>query len=190
MSKTLNLTETTELIDAVVNTVFIETDGVLDYHPEYLELAKAYYKIWYYVPEMIIEGETISDFYIRFVNGEYKEALANYADIRQSAYIDNAIDKKVEYKSKQISNPLTYSLSRVLNAIADIAESNKNNFDNVDMQKLADGFVNLGEKFDMEKATQMIIDSVKKETKETTDKKSKLQMTTKKTTKKGDVNEK
>ena len=187
MNKILTLTDTARLVNTVVDTVFIETDGVMDFHPEYLEIAKVYYKVWYYVPEMIVDGDTISEFYEKYINGEYDETLANYVDIKQSKYIDNAIDSKIEYKKNQISNPVSTSIARLCNAVADVAESSKDNFTDVDVKKFVDGLSSLGDKFDTEKAVQMILDKNKKPDGTVGDATSKeIKIKPKKTTKKGE----
>lgn len=164
MNKIISLSDTTALVDAVVDAVFMERDGKIDYFPEYLEVAKAYYKVFFYYPEMI-EGETIFDFYIKYINGEYNDALNNYVDIKQSQYIDDAIDRKIVFRQNQVVNPLAYSLSNVLDNIAALTEIQKTNFEDVDMKKLVDGISSFGENFDTEKAIKLLTEnkpSVKK----------------------------
>ncbi len=171
MNKIISLNETTALVNAVVDTVFMEKDGRIDYFPEYLDVAKAYYKVFFYVPEMLIEGETIFDFYVRYINGEYNEALNEFVDVRQSQYIDNAIDRKIAFRQNQIVNPFAYSLTKLLDNISAVTETQKTNFDNLDMKKLVDGIAAMGEKFDTEKVIELLIDkkaSTKKTTQRTT----------------------
>lgn len=158
MNKVISLNATTALVDAVVDTVFIEKDGRIDYFPEYLDVAKAYYKVFFFAPEMVIEGETIFDFYVKYINGEYNEALNNYVDVRQSKYIDKAIDKKIAFRQNQIINPFACSLTRLLNNVSSVVEKYSKYFEGVDVNKLIDGISAMGEKFDTEKAIELLID--------------------------------
>lgn len=179
MNKIISLSETTALIDAVVDTVFMERDGRIDYFPEYLEVTKAYYKIFFYYPEMI-EGETIFDFYTKYINGEYNEALNNYVDVKQSQYIDNAIDRKIEFRQNQVVNPLAYSLSNLLDNISYVIENQSKNFEGADVKKLIDGISAFGEKFDTEQAIKLLTE------KRTTAKKPTQRKTKAKVEKNGD----
>ncbi len=171
MNKVISLNETTALVDAVVDTVFMEKDGKIDYFPEYLEVAKAYYKVFFYAPQMIIEGETIIDFYLKYINGEYNEALNNYVDVRQGEYIDSAIEKKIAFRQNQIVNPFAYSLTKLLDNISAVTEIQKTNFKDVDMKRIVEGISAFGEKFDVEKAIELLTDKKISE-KKTTQKKT------------------
>ena len=102
MKKTLDLREISEIVSAVSELVFVETDGVMDYHPEYLEATKAYYKVLFYMPEMILENETIFDFYNRYLNGDFTESMNNFIDPIQSRYIDNVVDEKIDFMKKRL----------------------------------------------------------------------------------------
>lgn len=179
MNRIISLSETTALVDAVVDTVFMEKDGRIDYFPEYLDVAKAYYKVFFFTPQMIIEGETIFDFYVKYINGEYNEALSNYVDARQGEYIDNAIEKKIAFRQNQIVNPFAYSLTKLLDNISAVTEIQKTNFDTVDINKLIEGISAMGEKFDMEKAIELLTDK-KASSKKTTQGNIKLKTATKK----------
>ncbi len=158
MKKVISLNDTTALIDAVVDVVFMEKDGKIDYFPEYLDVAKAYYKIFFYYPG-IIEGETIYNFYTKYINGEYDNILNNNVDIKQNRYIDNAIDEKIEFRKNQIVNPFAYSLTKLLDSISAAIEMSKTNFENVDMKKLIDGISAMGEKFDTEQAIKLLTEN-------------------------------
>lgn len=126
MRKTIELIEMSELVNAVVKTVFItdETTGQIDYRPEYVEVVKAFFKMKFYAPDEIIdyndniENFNIEDFYIDWVNGKYIETLNNI-DMAQNNNIDKAITEKIEYVKAQVGNPLNNALASLINIIQD-----------------------------------------------------------------------
>lgn len=158
MAKIISLADTTDLVNAVVDMVFTETDGVMEYYPEYLDVTKAYYKVFFLAPEEI-GGMTIFDFYEDYINGKFNEILVNDVDIRQNEYIDKAIDEKIEFKKNQLTNPLTNSFVRFIDNVSNIAETQLKNFDGVDTNKLLDGISAMGEKFDMKEAVDMLVNT-------------------------------
>ena len=157
MKKTLDLREISEIVNAVSDLVFIEKDGILDYYPEYLDVTKAYYKILYFVPEMILENETIFDFYTRYTDGELTETLNNYVNPVQSQYIDKAIDEKIEFKKNKLTNPLADSLTRLLDNISKIAESQQQTFNEVDMNSVIKGISNISENMSAEDIAEIFV---------------------------------
>lgn len=175
MAKIISLADTTTLVNAVVDMVFTEKEGVMEYYPEYLDVTKAYYKMFFLAPEEIT-GMTIFEFYGDYINGKFNKILTNDVDIKQNAYIDKAIDEKIEFKKNQLTNPLANSLVKLINNIANIAETQVKNFDGVDINKLLDGISTMGEKFDMKEAVDMLVN-----TKYPTDDKSTKKKSTKKT---------
>ena len=126
MRKTIELIEMSELVNAVVNTVFItdKTTGQIDYRPEYVEVVKAFFKMRFYAPDEIIgyndniENFNIEDFYIDWVNGKYIETLNNI-DIAQNNNIDKSVAEKIEYVKAQVGNSLNNALSSLINIIQD-----------------------------------------------------------------------
>ena len=126
MRNTIELIEMSELVNAVVKTVFItdEITGQIDYRPEYVEVVKAFFKMKFYAPDEIIdyndniENFNIEDFYIDWVNGKYIETLNNI-DIAQNNNIDKSIAEKIEYVKAQVGNPLNNALASLINIIQD-----------------------------------------------------------------------
>lgn len=125
MRKTIELIEMSELVNAVVKTVFItdETTGQIDYRPEYVEVVKAFFKMKFYAPDEIVDNNDennvdIESFYIDWVNGKYIETLSNI-DMAQNNNIDKAIDEKIEYVKAQVGNPLNNALASLINIIQD-----------------------------------------------------------------------
>lgn len=126
MRKTIELIEMSELVNAVVKTVFItdEVTGQIDYRPEYVEVVKAFFKMKFYAPDEIIdyndniENFNIEDFYIDWVNGKYIETLNNI-DMAQNNNIDKSIDEKIGYIKSQVGNPLNNALASLINIIQD-----------------------------------------------------------------------
>ena len=138
MRKTIELIEMSELVNAVVNTVFItnKTTGQIDYRPEYVEVVKAFFKMNFYAPDEIIgyndniENFNIEDFYIDWVNGKYIETLNNI-DVAQNNNIDKSIAEKIEYIKAQVGNPLNNVLSSLINIIQDGIDMFTSSFGNL-----------------------------------------------------------
>lgn len=161
MAKMITLMEVSMLIDEVIDSVFTEVDGVMDYTPEHLEVAKAYYKVYFFAKDKLVDmgdKDDIYSFYINYLNGGYKEVFANEIDIRQNEYIDRAIEQKIEFKQRQAINPISYALTRLINTINITVKTQGDKFKDIDVQKLTEAFSAMGDKFDMEKVIEILID--------------------------------
>ena len=141
MRKTIELIEMSELVNAVVKTVFITDDvtGQIDYRPEYVEVVKAFFKMKFYAPDEIADNIAdnndennvdIESFYIDWVNGKYIETLNNI-DMAQNNNIDKAIDEKIEYVKAQVGNPLNNALASLINIIQDGIDMFTSSFGNL-----------------------------------------------------------
>ena len=132
MRKTIELIEMSELVNAVVKTVFItdEVTGQIDYRPEYVEVVKAFFKMKFYAPDEIADNNDIESFYIDWVNGKYIETLSNI-DIVQNSNIDKSIAEKIEYVKAQVSNPLNNALASLINIIQDGIDMFTSSFGNL-----------------------------------------------------------
>ena len=137
MRKTIELIEMSELVNAVVKTVFITDDvtGQIDYRPEYVEVVKAFFKMKFYAPDEVADNNDennvdIESFYIDWVNGKYIETLNNI-DMAQNNNIDKAIDEKIEYVKAQVGNPLNNALASLINIIQDGIDMFTSSFGNL-----------------------------------------------------------
>ena len=132
MRKTIELIEMSELVNAVVKTVFITDDvtGQIDYRPEYVEVVKAFFKMKCYAPDEIADNNDIESFYIDWVNGKYIETLSNI-DMAQNNNIDKSINEKIEYIKAQVGNPLNNALASLINIIQDGIDMFTSSFGNL-----------------------------------------------------------
>ena len=132
MRKTIELIEMSELVNAVVKTVFItdETTGQIDYRPEYVEVVKAFFKMKFYAPDEIADNNDIESFYIDWVNGKYIETLSNIG-MAQNNNIDKSINEKIEYIKAQVGNPLNNALASLINIIQDGIDMFTSSFGNL-----------------------------------------------------------
>lgn len=132
MRKTIELIEMSELVNAVVKTVFItdEVTGQIDYRPEYVEVVKAFFKMKFYAPDEIADNNDIESFYIDWVNGKHIETLSNI-DMAQNNNIDKSIAEKIEYVKGQVSNPLNNALASLINIIQDGIDMFTSSFGNL-----------------------------------------------------------
>ena len=132
MRKTIELIEMSELVNAVVKTVFItdEITGQIDYRPEYVEVVKAFFKMKFYAPDEIADNNDIESFYIDWVNGKYIETLSNI-DMAQNNNIDKSINEKIEYIKAQVGNPLNNALASLINIIQDGIDMFTSSFGNL-----------------------------------------------------------
>lgn len=142
MRKTIELIEMSELVNAVVKTVFItdEITGQIDYRPEYVEVVKAFFKMKFYAPDEIVDNDNndtnnvdnidIESFYTDWVNGKYIETLSNI-DMVQNNNIDKSIAEKIEYVKAQVGNPLNNALVSLINIIQDGIDMFTSSFGNL-----------------------------------------------------------
>lgn len=137
MRNTIELIEMSELVNAVVKTVFItdEITGQIDYRPEYVEVVKAFFKMKFYAPDEIADNNDennidIESFYLDWVNGKYIETLNNI-DMAQNNNIDRSVAEKIEYVKAQVGNPLNNALASLINIIQDGIDMFTSSFGNL-----------------------------------------------------------
>lgn len=131
MRDTITLIEMSELVNAVVQTVFIENEvtGQIDYRPEYVPVVRDFIKMKYYSPDEL-ETDNINDFYSSWINGGYRETLDRINPL-QNKEIDMSIDKKIDYVKTQVGNPLNNALASLINIIQDGIDVFSSSFGNL-----------------------------------------------------------
>lgn len=131
MRDTITLIEMSELVNAVVQTVFIkdEVTGQIDYRPEYVPVVRDFIKMKYYSPDEL-EIDNINDFYSLWINGGYRETLDRINPL-QNNEIDMSIDKKIDYVKTQVGNPLNNALASLINIIQDGIDVFSSSFGNL-----------------------------------------------------------
>lgn len=131
MRDTITLIEMSELVNTVVQTIFIkdEVTGHIDYRPEYIPVVKDFIKMKYYSPDEL-ETDNITDFYSLWINGGYRETLDRINPL-QNNEIDLSIDKKIDYVKTQVGNPLNNALVSLINIIQDGIDTFSSSFGNL-----------------------------------------------------------
>lgn len=131
MRDTITLIEMSELVNAVVQTVFIkdEVTGQIDYRPEYVPVVRDFIKMKYYSPDEL-ETDSINDFYSSWINGGYRGTLDRINPL-QNKEIDMSIDKKIDYVKTQVGNPLNNALVSLINIIQDGIDIFSSSFGNL-----------------------------------------------------------
>ena len=191
MRKTIELIEMSELVNAVVKTVFITDDvtGQIDYRPEYVEVVKAFFKMKFYAPDEVADNIAdnndennvdIESFYIDWVNGKYIETLNNI-DMAQNNNIDKAIDEKIEYVKAQVGNPLNNALASLINIIQDGIDMFTSSFGNLSADDIKNVMVQANNIVEgLDKNTKKVVKAVTENVVEKTEKTEKTNAQTKK----------
>lgn len=110
-------------IDRIVNSVFVEVDGKVDYRPEYLKTASEFYKILAFCPEAIAEDEfenglmSMNDFFENIESGKYVTELGEIKDHPQCLEIDEYVEKKIAFKLSQMANTFGFAAGELLNTL-------------------------------------------------------------------------
>lgn len=145
----LSMSDVSDIVNAIVETVFVELDGRVDYAPEYYEVMSAYWELGAFYPNLKIFEKDISEFYDEYIDNKYHRELSDIALDRQAGYIDRAAKEKIEFRLKQIASPLVEELTALLSNVNVLAERYAKGMDEVsagDFKKLVTDFAEFSKK--------------------------------------------
>ncbi len=140
----LSLMDIANLVNAVVETVFIERDGNIEFAAEYYEVVRAYWSMRYFYPHLINDDTGIFVFFEDYIKGVYDKELTDLIYNDYWEYADKAITEKVEIRKKQIENPVMNSITKFFNAAGILAEKYVNDIDNIGTADLKGFLKNFG----------------------------------------------
>lgn len=156
----LSLVEIVEVINTIVDSMFVERNGTIEFAAEYYEVLLAYFKIGAFYPETGVFENGLFIFFTDYVDGKYSKELDELKFNRYAQYIDNTVKQKAEARMRQIENPLINSLVKFVDVAAVLAQKYVDDIDNIgtaDIKKFITDFANVAKKTNPQSVTDAVI---------------------------------
>lgn len=161
ISEIMTLSQINELIDSVVNLVFLDTPNGVVFAPIYIDLMLAYWKVGFFYPSLETTQKGVDYFFERWINGEYDVCLEKLESNRQAKVIDKAIRREIEYKKAQLRQPIVNALTEFVKTASVLASKYVDDIDNIGSKDIK-GFLEKFAEFVSENNTSTITDEVLK----------------------------
>lgn len=162
----LTLGDVAEIVNAIVDSVFAERNGKIEFAAEYYEVLLAYFEIGAFYPETEVLENSVNLFFMDYIDGKYHRELEELKHSRLAQYIDNAVKKKVEAKMRQIENPLINSLTKFADNAVILSQKYVDDINNVatdDIKKFITDFAELAKKTNPQTVTDFVVERHKEE---------------------------
>lgn len=156
----LSLVEMSEIVNTVVDSVFTERNGNIEFAGELYEVLLAYMEVGAFYPHTGVFENGLGLFFGDYIDNKYHKELEELKYNRLVQYIENAVNKKVEARMKQIENPLINSMTKLVDAANVLAEKYVDDIDNVgtsDMKGFITNFVELSKKTNPDTVAEKVI---------------------------------
>ncbi|MCM1062841.1 MAG: hypothetical protein NC452_21585 [Eubacterium sp.] len=172
----LSLTDAAKIINTVVDSTFIERNGVMEFAAEYYEVLLAYMEIGAFFPETGVLENGVHLFFLDYIDGKYYKELNELKANSLAQYIEIAVNRKIEAKMRQIENPLINSLTKFVNTAGVLAQKYVDDIDNVgtdDIKGFIANFAEFAKKTNSQTVTDAVIKMHKADGNKSTTKKRK-----------------
>lgn len=166
-ARRLTLSAVNDIVKSVVETVFLtdEETGETNYTPQYRELNTVFFELCICYPDSGIHKLKYDEFYERYTNGEFDEALDYLRSTRRIQFLERAITATVEAKLKYYcGGELANSVRRLVNNINAVVEqqaSSVSDLDTSDIKDFIKGFAEFAGKTDADSLVSAVIDKRK-----------------------------
>lgn len=166
-AKRLTLTEVNDIVKSIVETVFLtdEETGDTNYAPQYRELNTAFFELCLCYPDSGIHKLPYEEFYDRYTNGEFDEAIEYLRSQKQIQFLERAIDAVVEARLKYYcGGELANAVRRLVNNINTVVEQQVAGVGDLDASDIKDfikGFAEFAGKTDADSLVSSILDKHK-----------------------------
>ncbi len=163
----LSLIDVSKIVNSVVDSSFVERNGRIEFAAEYYEVLLAYMEIGAFFPETGVLENGIHLFFLDYIDGKYCGEIEKLKTYRLAQYIENAVERKIEAKIRQIENPLINSLTKLTDAAGALAQKYVYDIDNVgtaDIQKFIKDFAKLAKNTNPQTVTEAVIKMHKADT--------------------------
>ncbi len=154
-TKRLSLAEMSGLVNAIVQSVFVENNGETEYMPEYFDVVSDYWKLYYFRPDLDIGEMSISDFYEKRLNEEFDYALEEISLLPAVWEINKAVEKKIDYLLSK--KPLEKELTEILRSINAIVGKFADDVSRENYKQMIGDFKNFVGKADSESITESVL---------------------------------
>ncbi len=156
----LSLFDLSKIVNAVVDSVFIERDGRLEFAAELYEVLLAYMKIGAFYPQTGVFENSLDLFFIDYIDNKYHKEISELEFNPLAKYIDNAVKHKVDARMRQIENPLINSLVKFVDIASALSQKYVDDIDNVgtsDIKGFIRDFAELAKQTNPQSVTDAVI---------------------------------
>lgn len=156
----LSLFDLSKIVNAVVDSVFIERDGRLEFAAELYEVLLAYMKIGAFYPQTGVFENSLDLFFIDYIDNKYHKETSELEFNPLAKYIDNAVKHKVDARMRQIENPLINSLVKFVDIASALSQKYVDDIDNVgtsDIKGFIRDFAELAKQTNPQTVTDAVI---------------------------------
>lgn len=156
----MSLFDVSKIVDTVVDSVFVERNGNIEFAAELYEVLLAYLEIGAFYPQTGVLENSLDLFFIDYIDGKYYREFGELKLNRLAQYIDNAVKQKVEARMRQIENPLVNSLTKLVDVATVLAQKYVDDIDNVgtsDIKGFIQDFAKLAKTTNPQTVTDAVI---------------------------------
>lgn len=155
----MSLLDISKIVNTVVDSVFTERNGNIEFSAEYYEVLLAYLKVGAFYPHTGVLENSLDLFFIDYIDGKYYRELNELKDSRLAQYIDNAVKQKIEARMRQVENPLIDSMKKFVDVATVLAQKYVDDIDNVGASDIK-GFFQSFANFTKNTNTKTVTDAV------------------------------
>lgn len=166
-ARRLTLSAVNDIVKSVVETVFLtdEETGETNYTPQYQELNTVFFELCICYPDSGIHRLPYDEFFDRYTNGDFDEALEYLSSLKQIQYLERAISAVVEARLKYYcGGELANSVRRLVNNINTVVERQAESVGGLDASDIKDfvkGFTEFTSKTDTDALVSSLLDKQK-----------------------------
>lgn len=156
----MSLYDLSKIVNTVVDSVFVEKNGNIEFAAELYEVLLAYLEIGAFYPHTGVLENSLGLFFVDYIDGKYHKELGELKYNRLAQYIDNAVKQKIEARMRQIENPLISSMVEFFDVATVLAQKYVDDIDNIgtaDIQKFIKDFGSLAKKTNPQTVTEAVI---------------------------------
>lgn len=156
----MTLVDLSKIVNTVVDSVFVERNGNIEFAAELYEVLLAYLEMGAFYPHTGVLENGLDLFFVDYIDGKYHKELGELKYNRLAQYIDNAVKQKVEARMRQIENPLISSMVEFFDVATVLAQKYVDDIDNIgaaDIQKFIKDFGSLAKKTNPQTVTEAVI---------------------------------
>lgn len=165
----MSLNDVSVIVNTIVDSLFVERNGRLEYAAEIYEVLLAYMEIGAFFPNTKVFEDGLGVFFINYIDGKYYNQIGKLKYNTLAQYIENAVKRKIEARMKQIENPLFNSLERLIDAAGVVMQNYADNINNVgtdDIKRFIEDFAGFTKKTNPKTVADEIVKTRMNEMKE------------------------
>lgn len=156
----LSLSDMVQLVNTIVDSVIVNRNGTLEFAAEYLDVVENYVLMAAFYPQYGIADIGLALFFNDYINGVFFRELKELEVNGYAQYIRCAVEKKIEFKLRQIENPLINSATKFVDTASALTQKYVDDIDNVgtaDIKGFLSDFSKLVKKTNPQTVTDAVI---------------------------------